>query len=267
MAVVRSGALRTVRALVTIICLLLLGAAYARGWMAISRRRRRDRSLTPALTFVAAWIALVVALSPFVDALTDRSFAEHMVQHELLMVVVAPLLVLGQVFDVCIFALPRPVRRGRVLSATHALATPARAFGLHALAIWLWHLPAAFDAAESHAAIHAAQHLSFLGTGVLFWMGVLRPRQRRARGVAILALFLTAVHTSALGALIAMSRTVLSHAYAAIPGALGDQQLAGLIMWIPGNAIYLVAALYVARKWIVDSAMFVNGESEALRSR
>jgi putative membrane protein len=204
-------------------------------------------------------LALVLALVSPLDAFGARLFCAHMLQHELLMLVAAPLLVLGRPLAAWTWALSPAQRqvvgrwtRVRWWSATWALLTdPLAAWALHALALWLWHLPSWFEAALHNEAWHALQHASFLITALLFWWAVVGGDARaRAGGFALLYLFTTMLHTGALGALLTMAPTPWYPSYAASAGALGldpveDQQLGGLVMWVPGSVAYLMAALVV----------------------
>jgi putative membrane protein len=188
-----------------------------------------------------------------------------MVQHELLMVVAAPLLVLGRPLAVWTWALNPPQRRtvGRWVNARgfsaawSVLTDPLVAWALHALALWGWHIPAAFDAALEHEGLHIAQHLSFLVTALFFWWAVLGhdPRGRYGAGRSFAYLFTTMLHTSALGALLALAPTPWYAPYVPLTGALGldpvqDQQLGGLVMWVPAGLAYLIAALVVIGRLI-----------------
>ena len=208
-----------------------------------------------AAAFGAGWLTLVVALVSPVHALGEALFAAHMAQHELLMTVAAPLLVLGRPLVPALFALPPNGRgaatgwtqRAGVRRAWGRLTRPGIAWALHAIAIWGWHVPWLYQATLGSETMHALQHLSFLATALLFWWTVLQPAWS-GRGVAILSLFTTMVHTGALGALLALSATLWYPVYAGTTRPWGlspleDQQLGGLIMWIPGGAAYLLAAL------------------------
>jgi putative membrane protein len=186
-----------------------------------------------------------------------------MVQHELLMVVAAPLLVLGRPLVPSLWALPRSTRQ-RLAGAAHrpavrvvwgAITRPVNAWMLHAAAIWLWHVPRFFQMTLASSAVHALQHASFLLTALIFWWALVHGRRgpnagprAAGYGAAVFYLFTTAVHTSALGALLTFSPTLWYPAYATSVSSWGwtpleDQQIAGLIMWIPGSIGYLIAAL------------------------
>ncbi len=208
----------------------------------------------------SGWAALAFALSPLVHHAADEWFAWHMIQHELLMVVAAPLLVASRAMHHSALVLPRRIARP-VLRALVRLASMAFVvMTLHAVAIWAWHVPAVFDAVVTNDALHHVQHATFFGTAILFWWSVLWPRRRSARGRSVLSLFVTTVHTGILGALLTFSRHVWYAPYANHPLALEDQQWAGLVMWIPGGVAYLVAALIVARRWLIDSDAFAAAD-------
>ena len=120
-------------------------------------------------------------------------------------------------------------------------------------------MPSLYDASVRSEAVHALQHGSFLATGLLFWFSVLVEAPRRGRhGGAILSLFTTAVYTGGLGALLTVARIPWYAAYgAAAPlwgrTAVEDQQLAGLIMWVPAGLSYLVATLWLVVAWLRES--------------
>jgi cytochrome c oxidase assembly factor CtaG len=203
--------------------------------------------------------------------MTEQLFSAHMVQHELLMVVAAPLLLLGRPLVAMLWALPRAWRQavGRVAnrraarSVLSVMNRPFDAWLIHGLAIWVWHLPLLFDAALESEAVHAAQHVSFVGSALLFWWTIISPARRSARGMSIVYLFTTAVHTSVLGALMTMARSPWYPRYASRSAAfgltpLGDQALAGMIMWIPASIAYLIAALLIVRRWLGDSDLEVR---------
>jgi len=205
--------------------------------------------------FLAGWLALVVALVSPLHALGEALFSAHMAQHELLMTIAAPLLVLGRPIVPALFALPAGWRRGasgwtkapRFRQAWEVITRPSVAFAVHAIAIWGWHLPSLYGATLDNDFIHTLQHVSFLGTALLFWWTVLHPGWA-GRGIAMLSLFATMMHTGALGALLTVSASVWYKPYIGTTAAWGlspleDQQLGGLIMWIPGGIAYLVAAL------------------------
>ena len=137
------------------------------------------------------------------------------------------------------------------------LTDPLVAWALHALALWAWHIPAFFDAALQNEALHILQHVSFLGTALFFWWSVLGhdPRGRYGPGHSAAYLFTTMMHTGALGALLSLSPTAWYAPYIPLTVALGfdpvdDQQLGGLVMWVPAGLAYVVAALWVVGRML-----------------
>jgi putative membrane protein len=216
-----------------------------------------------ALAFFASWLSLTVALVSPVHWLGEHLFSFHMIEHEILMAISAPLLAVARPIGALLWSLPRKLRiaAGRtlkmpVIGLTWAWLSAGRnATVIHGAAIWVWHAPILFDAAVMNAAMHRLQHLSFLLTAILFWWSVF---WRSNAGLAAWHLFITMLHTSALGALMALAPRVLYRLQAATAAAWGltpleDQQLAGLIMWIPAGTIYAGAALALIAVWIKRS--------------
>lgn len=240
-----------------------LAAVYAAGTGVVYRRRNALTISSDTASFVAGWFTLILALASPLHGASERVFTAHMIQHELLMVVSAPLIVLARPTAVLLRGLPAVARRvvvARLRSRRwrrvfRVVSDPFNAWLLHAVTIWAWHSPPFFQSALRFGAVHAVQHMSFIATALLFWWSVLHPRRRASLGLSVVLLFTTAVHTSALGALLAFSSRAWYPAYA-ISGAqwhltpLQDQQLAGLTMWIPGSVAYLLAALFVVRRWL-----------------
>lgn len=247
--------------------LLVSCAAYALGCRRLLRVSRRGRALLlrRALSFAAGMAAIAVALCSPLDTLGSALFSAHMIQHEMLMIVAAPLAVLGRPLAVWLWAMPPPARtvlaslaRARPVQASWRLATHALgAWLLHAIALWIWHVPRLFDAALASPAVHAAQHASFLGSALLYWRSNFDGAARPAHSAgAALSLFTTMVHTAALGALITLSPVPWYLPYtetSALFGlsALEDQQLGGLIMWVPAGLVYVAAALVLCARWLV----------------
>jgi len=229
--------------------LVVAGAltAYASGaWRAHRRRRPLPRARLAA--FAAGWLCLAVALLPPLGELAHRSLSLHMAQHEILMLLAAPLLVLGRPDVALALALPRAQRR-RLRRLRPPRVGMGVATALHAAAVWAWHLPAPYQWALESAGAHALQHASFAGTAALFWWSVLiAPRARAGYGAAAAWTFATALHTSLLGALLLLAPRPWYPRYAGVPsplglGALEEQQLAGVVMWVPGGTLLAAAAL------------------------
>jgi cytochrome c oxidase assembly factor CtaG len=212
--------------------------------------------------FIGGWLTLVIALVSPLDALGSWLFSAHMLQHEILMVITAPLLVLSKPLGVWLWALPRRWR-ATIGELTHKawiampwklLTHPLNAWMLHALALWLWHIPALFEAALYNENIHVLQHVSFLFSALLFWWSVIGANVRAGTGGAMLAIFTTMMHTAALGVLLTLSPTswyaVYDQTVAFGLSPLEDQQLGGLIMWVPAGLAYLAAGLAIGASWL-----------------
>lgn len=222
-------------------------AAYATAWAAyLLGSLRVHPTLRGRAGFHGGMLVCGLALFGPIDAAATHSTAMHMLQHMLLITVVAPLLVwsrplvqwraaVGPALDRC----SRPLLR----SLRHPLAWAA----LHGLALWIWHLPAPYMAALLNDALHALEHASFLFTAWGFWWSVLRA-PAAARPAALLALWTTLMHTGFLGAVLVFAPRAL---YFAESRTLADQQLAGLLMWAPGGLAYMLAAAWCTRRWLI----------------
>jgi len=186
-----------------------------------------------------------------------------MIQHEILMLIGAPLLVVGRPLPLWLWALSGRARawiaqlaHGRSVQVVWtALLSPIVAWLLHALVLWIWHAPRLFEGALRHETVHDVQHLSFLASALVFWAAMVEARKQAQQGAAIIYLFTTTVHTSVLGALITFATRPWYAAYLQTPrdwglSALEDQQLGGLIMWVPGSLVYVGIALALLVRWI-----------------
>ena len=201
-----------------------------------------------------------------------------MAQHEILMVVAAPLLVLGRPLVPFLWGLPEGMRRdvGRwskspgVQRPWRFLSIPLIAWASHAIVLWGWHIPALFQATLTSNLVHSLQHISFLGSALLFWWALVRGRDSRlGYGAAILYVFTTAVHTSILGALLTFSTILWYPAYVGRTAAWGlspleDQQIGGLIMWVPAGITFILAGLYLTAMWIRESETRVLARESGL---
>ena len=239
---------------------------YAIGLRRLWPRSRQSRGPLKrrAAWFGAGWLALALALASPLDSAGSFSFAAHMIQHEFLMIVAAPMLVLGRPLGIWVWSLPPAWRRrsgaatrnAAVSAAWDTLTRPLNAWLLHFAALWMWHVPATFQAGLASNGVHALQHASFLYSALLFWWAVLgRQGGAQGRGAAVVYLFTTMMHTGALGAMFTMSDTVWYPYYGSKAQAFGltaleDQQLGGLIMWIPGGLAYVAAGLVLCARWL-----------------
>lgn len=232
----------------TLLTLGLVTILYGRGV-----RRSPHLARGRAFAFASGIIVLLLALASPLDRLSGELFSMHMVQHELLMVLAAPLLVLSRPFGPLLQGVPERPRRAVVSTlAVHGvrrtwefLRLPLVAWLIHFAALWVWHIPAGFELALRSEPVHFLQHLTFLLSALLFWHALLGSRE--GHGAAILYVFTTALHASILGALLTFAPTVWYAPYADTARwgltALEDQQLGGLVMWVIGVLPYLATAL------------------------
>lgn len=252
---------------------LAYGIGMRRLWSASARGQTIH--LQRAVCFAAGWLFLAAALVSPLDRLATQLFTAHMIEHEILMVIAAPLFVLSKPLAPLLWSLPQKLRAsvGRALVRSVVLL-PVRkaatnqliATGLHGATLWLWHAPRLYDAALAETPVHWLQHLSFFCTALIFWWALLFGRGRQDYGTAIFYLFATTLHSGFLGILLSFAREPLYRSQGAGAAswglsALEDQQLAGLIMWVPAGMIYVAAALALAAAWIGGSNASFAGES------
>ena len=250
--------------------LAFLFALYGWGLFRAWRRAGVGRGVPQwrAIVFATGLLAVLVALISPLDTLGDDLSWVHMTQHMMLMVVAAPLIVLGAPGLVGAWALPRAWRK-----MSHFPLWPRRAVSrrrlrrlfwnplfvwlLHAIILWAWHLPALYELALIDPLVHDIEHLSFFLVACLFWRVAIDPRAqlRLNPGLSVLYLFTTSLHAMMLGVFMALSPSVWYPIYAGRTKLWGlspleDQQLAGLIMWMPGCAVYAIVAAGLLAGWL-----------------
>ncbi len=243
--------------------LVLLGGLYVYlGGLAAPRRR--------VAAFAGGLLVIFGALNGPLHDLSDSSlFSAHMAQHLLLTLLFPPLLLYGTPAWVV-----RPLLRPRwVMALGRVVTRPVAAAALFTGPIVLWHVPRFYEAALRHHELHILQHLVFLTTAVLMWWPVLSPVPELPRlpyPGQMLYLFLLGIPMSVTGALITLSGGVLYPFYGAAPrtwglSALADQQIGGLLMWVPGGLVLWLAMTVVWFRWSVwDDRGEGEGEGEAV---
>jgi putative membrane protein len=238
----------------TVTGLLLLAAIY--WWRA--GVVRRTAGTTPSAgrqtAFAAALLIIFASLNGPIHDLSDYYlFSAHMVQHLLLSLVAAPLMVFGLTGDML-----RPLLRSRALAATaRAITRPAICYAVFNVVIIFWHLPFAYNAAMANHGIHIVQHLTLLTASVLMWWPLMSPLPELPRlsyPGQMLYCFLMVIPMSVVAIYIAMADTVLYPAYASAPRIwdltpMTDQHIGGLIMWIPGGLFFYGIMSVVFFRW------------------
>jgi putative membrane protein len=240
--------------------LVLLGAAasgymYVRGWLRMGRRNSWR-----AASFGGGLVLILVALCSPIGTYDQQLFSLHMTEHLLLALGAAPLLLLGKPLVPMLWSLPPTERRGvaRLFGpgtllgrAAASLVRPPVALGVYSLSFAVWHVPRLYDLAQGATPIHYAEHAVFFTTALAFWWPVIHPHggpRRLAKIAAIVYFALPMFEGTLIGGLLTFANAPLYATYAQTPhlgglSALDDQQLAGLIMWIPGGLVYAAAVL------------------------
>jgi putative membrane protein len=244
----------------TAIVLLSAAVTYLLGL----RRLRGDHTVTRghAACYLAGLGFVALALLSPIDTYSEIWFSAHMGQHELLVLFAAPLVVVGRPELVLRAGLPGRTRdalrtqlhRPLVTRALRLLTDRWFAVLVHGAVVWIWHVPALFEAALQSETIHAFQHVTFFVTAVLFWWAMVRGRYGKlGYGLATLFVFFTTLHKGLLAVLFTVARHHLYPTHAERTAEAGgdplvDQSLAGIIMWVPAGVITaaLGVALFVA---------------------
>jgi cytochrome c oxidase assembly factor CtaG/cytochrome c2 len=247
--------------------LVVLGVWYHVGYMRLMVRRRARARIGDRRPrwFGVGMLFLLAALASPLDAVAGDLFSAHMVQHLLLILAAAPAFALAAPAPELWWGLPSPIRPGiahwvrrpTTRHAWHLLSSPSVVFAMHAIALWFWHFPTPYEAAERQPGVHALEHLSFFATALLFWWVVLQPSGHRRLSYALTIPYVVAtmLHEGLLGGLFVYASGAWFPSH--IAGAarwglspLADQQLAGVIMWIPAGFVYIGVAVRAAYHWI-----------------
>ena len=233
------------------------------GYFAAVRRSLTLAARSEAVTFLGGTALLLVALVSPIDTLGDEYlFSAHVLQHFLLALVVPPLWLIGIPRATAEAALRHPA----IARAEALLGQPLLAWPLGVGTMLAWHVPALFNAALSIDVLHIFQHLTFLVTGTMFWWPILCPIEdkRLSTFPAISYLFSACVCCSLLGAALAFFPAGMYPAYLNPEDHSGilrlvrtgwgldarsDQQLGGMLMWVPGCLVYLSGILATAARW------------------
>ena len=255
-----------------IVGLLVLTGAYLLGVGPLRRRYRWAEEVgygQVAVFLLGVLIIFLALLSPLHELGDEYLFSVHMVQHLLVTLVVPPLLLLGTPS----WLLEPLVRHPRVLRVARTVTLPVAAFVLFNVVFAFWHVPALYDLALRERGIHVLEHLMFLIAGVIMWWPVLSPLPQIPRAsylIQMLYLFLLPTVPAILGAVITFSDGLLYTWYAEAPRIWGisahtDQQIGGLIMWVPGGLAFMLTLVVVFLVWANKEEMETH--TQRLRSR
>jgi len=248
--------------LLAVTLLVSAGVLYAAGQQRMLARGAVTRRVE-RYAFWTGWAVMLAAVLPPLDSIVTERFAAHMLQHEMLMLVGVPLMIAGRPLATWMWGLPdhaRPaaarVLQGRPAGATwRFLTAPVVAWALHGIAVWVWHIPQLYEGAVRNEAVHALEHAMFVGTSVLFWWGLVYGRYGRAGyGASVFWVFTTVVHTGILGAVFTIAPAPLYSVYAErAPDPLADQQLAGLVMWVPAGLVLTLTGIALFAAWLGEA--------------
>lgn len=231
---------------------VIAAVIYLRGWGRLRRRLPQRFDVRHAALFLGALVTMLLALSSTIDSMTHRSLSTHMVQHLLIMVVVAPMLWMGAPVAPLFVGLPRWVRT-IVLTVTNAAASrrlarwllhPGVGWIAFALAFWVWHAPVLYDLALDSDFWHHTEHACFLVSALLFWRPVILAwpaKMSWPRWTMVPYLGFAMLQSLPLAAILTFSDRVIYTRYSSVD----DQALAGVIMWVPGSLPLLLPLLRV----------------------
>lgn len=242
---------------------MLAALLYAQG-----ARRSRGWPAWRTGAFLLGLLVLVGALSYQMEQYAYELFSAHMVQHMLITVVAAPLILVGAPITPLLRGIPRPLRRALIVplarlavlrALVHVLTRPLVAGMLYVGGLYYWHIPRVYEAAVLDPALHMVQHAWYLGTALLFWNAVIDPLPFRSplpHPARIVFLLLAgAAQNTILGGILAFSSRVFYRHYETSALAhgwdpLSDQRVGGAIMWVPGDMIFLFAASLAFFRWL-----------------
>ena len=235
-----------------ILVVAVLTVLYVRRW------REVRASVARLASFLAGMALILVALVSPVDRLAEQLFFMHMTQH-LLLLDLAPILVLLGLTKVIL----RPATRKlmRLEQAAGPLAHPVFAIGLYVVVMWIWHVPALYDAALEHSVVHVLEHITFAIAGGLYWWHLLSPIRSRKRlgGMGpVVYMVSTKLLVGLLGVGLAFAPEAIYDFYERQPGFWGlspdgDQQVGGLIMATEQSIVMGIALAYLFVRMLAEA--------------
>jgi putative membrane protein len=229
--------------------------------------RSREHPWWRTALYLSGMALLILSLQSPIDALGMHHFTFHMLQHEIMMMIAIPMILLGAPTTPTLRGLPpiarqhviRPMMKSPLARGLYRLIThPVVAIGVFVFVLWAWHyVPGWYDAVLEGGAIHDLQHLTMAGAAALFWWNVIDPRPLRSRvplPARILYIFAAGIPKMAIAAFITFADEVIYPTYLEVWPIVGldpleDQQLGGLIMWVPSKFLMLIIAAIIFFVW------------------
>ena len=242
-----------------LVAVALAGGVYVRRWRAArAQAGPRAASGWRMASFMGGLLTILAALISPIDRLADQIFAMHMVQHVLLLDVSSILLVLGLTK---VILRPATRRLSPVERKAGLLGHPAVAVALYIVVMWVWHIPALYDAATEHSGLHAFEHLCFAFAGTLYWwhlIGPVRSRLRRGGMDAVVYMVVTKLAVGVLGIALTFAPNDLYPFYAHQPDWWGltpseDQSVAGLVMALEQSVVMGIALAVLFARMLTES--------------
>lgn len=259
--------------------LALLGALHFAGWLRLRRRSDgRFANWWRLASYTGGILVLALALLSPIAVLSGQLFSIHMVQHLLLMMVAPPLLLLANPFPTFLWALPPRIRvaiaaafrrlaRWLAVSSIFSrtvlkAASPASAWALYVLIFFAWHDGNAYSLALRFGSLHGLEHFTFVGAALLFWWHVTgaapRVHPKPAQWMRVAYVLAMIPPNMLLGVALSFAQTPIYPYYESVPRLYGlsvmdDQVWGGLIMWIPGSMMYVIAALVLLARLLVSA--------------
>ena len=265
-----------------VVSLGVVALLYGIGCVRVRRRTRRGSVVGAGAiaAFGGTMVTLILALASPIDSLSAELFSVHMCQHLLLMLVAAPLAAFSRLGLVMLWGLPRRLRsslggwRNRAVGrAIEGLGHPLSAWLLFCAAFVFWHLPGPYRWAWGNEFVHVVEHVCLFCAAFAFWSVVIQPSARRHLDYGMRLLFVAtmALLSSLPGALMFLAARPLYDVHAMATAAFGlsalqDQQLAGLIMWVPAGLVYLAAIAVLFVRWLDDATRLNERRSHVRRS-
>jgi putative membrane protein len=250
---------------------ILLAVIYLSGWIRLRQKHAKIANNWRLFSYISGHVFFSIALYSGIDFYQTFLFFIHMIQHLLLVMIVPPLIFLAAPMPISFWGLPRIARIeiGKIFGRKSTfrkilteLSSPALIWLVFTISLWLWHDPGAYDAAIQDQFVHDLEHISFFVAGLLLWWHITgaapRIHKSRSYGMRLVIVGLTYFQNIILGMGLSLWGELVYTHYARVPrfwnlDPVDDQTIGGLIMWLPGGMMYLIAIIFLVAKMIEDS--------------